>query len=383
MVVTLSMAAGCTKPTGAESLDRLVILDANRRVVTMTPDGGKPTFISNEGDIGFQPTWSPDGTHIAYSYTTPDGDFGMAVADVDTGEVHEAPVPLPVFYLHWSPDSARVGTLRNDMPGGIAFEIVTLGESGLETEHVDSGSSYYFSWSPRGEDIAVHVGADRMDVIHSGDLRPVDDAPGGFQAPQWIDTGIISVGIGSGRPVVTRFDVDGRPDPLVEVTGDTAFQVSPDAARLAVQSSGGPGLAVSQQVADPLRPNRVHTVDLATGEVDEVLDHLVAGFWWSPDGERLLLVDAIGGERPQLVWRIWENEAVTDGPGFQPDPSWFRELLPFIDQYNRSMTPWAPDSTTFAFPGSVDGEAGIWVHDVDSGTTKRVADGTWVAWSPS
>ena len=64
-----------------------------------------------------------------------------------------------------------------------------------------------------------------------------------------------------------------------------------------------------------------------------------------------------------------------------PAPGLLRDLVPFFDQYAQSMTLWSPDGSAFAFPGVVDGEDGIWVQELAGADPRRIAGGSWVAWS--
>jgi hypothetical protein len=59
------------------------------------------------------------------------------------------------------------------------------------------------------------------------------------------------------------------------------------------------------------------------------------------------------------------------------------EYLPFADQYNRSHTWWAPDSSAFVFSGSIDDRSGIWVDVIDDDLGPAlVAAGSIAFWSP-
>jgi hypothetical protein len=47
------------------------------------------------------------------------------------------------------------------------------------------------------------------------------------------------------------------------------------------------------------------------------------------------------------------------------------------------MTLWAPDGRSFAFPGTIGDETGIWVQELDATEPTLVLDGgSVVAWSP-
>ena len=121
-------------------------------------------------------------------------------------------------------------------------------------------------------------------------------------------------------------------------------------------------------------------LDLADGTQHEVTAEPAAGFWWSPDGSRLLV---LGIEDEGLRWRVWDGTSLQDFASFVPSGTFLRDFLPFFDQYARSMTLWAPDGNAFAYPAIDDGgTARIWVQRLDGSEPRPVADGVWAAWSP-
>ena len=368
----------------AGPVDRLVVLDAEGRVVTMTPDGEDRQLVSEDGQIAFQPIWSPDGTRVAYSTTGESP--GVGVADLGAGSVASTGTETPVFYLYWSPAGDRLGTLRNSV-AGLAFEMVTVAGKGLDMSLLDEGAPYYFAWRPDGEAVVVHVGIDRLDLLtpYSEPLeapRPLVVQPGIFSAPQWTPRGILAISVEGRAMLLSLLHESGDAETIAEVAGPAAFGADPAGERVAVQTSVAGDSVSAALVEEPLETNRLHVVDTSTGESVAVTESLVAAFFWSPTGEDLLLLQ-VRQEDQELQWSVWRDGEVTEGPSFLAPVTWVRDFLPFYDQYARSMTLWSPGGGRFAFPGRVGEEEGIWVHDVVAGTTERVSDGTWVAWSHS
>lgn len=83
----------------------------------------------------------------------------------------------------------------------------------------------------------------------------------------------------------------------------------------------------------------------------------------------------------------WKTFSLVDGQvrtlaTFQPTDN-FISILPFFDQYARSLTFWSPDSKHFVYTqaeGASDGS--VWVADLDGGTQPhKVGDGTLAVWS--
>lgn len=386
-IAALVLTGGCTAEADEpEPVDRLVIVDEQGRVVTTAPDGSDSQVISIEEDVAFQPIWSPDGTKVAYASLA---DEGVTVADLEPSDRIHVATEIGPFYMYWSPDGGRIAALRNT-ESGIALEMVTVGADELTTTIVDSGSPYYFSWSPDSDELVVHAGTDRFDFLDtSGNTTPIDVSPGLFLAPHWIDQGIVTSRAHDGVSELVLVSDDGGVQIIAEHPGAVTFAGDPSGHRIAVQPVGGGEQGELIDVArrtgpvldEPLANAQLQVVDLEAGSATTVTDEPVVAFFWSPDGTRLLVLDL--ETRGRLTWSVWSDGDLVEGPTFVPGSTWTETFLPFYDQYARSMTLWAPDSRAFAFPGEIDGEAGIWVHDVESGETTKVADGTWVAWSYS
>jgi hypothetical protein len=383
-VLALALAAACSGGDSAP-VDRLVVVDREGRVVTVEPDGSDLTVLSEEGTSAFQPVWSPDATRIAWGSTS-SSSFALAVADVASGEVSLTEVEANPFYLSWAPVGDRLGLLRND-GSGLAFETATVEEDGVTISTLDTGSSYYFDWRPDGERVASHVGRDRFDFIDlDGEIDEVGVAPGIYQAPQWIDRGILTISGGDDGTAseIVLADEGGDTEVIARTDGLVSFVADPAGERLAVFSllPGGPDAVSAALVQEMLEPNTLSVVDLADGTVTEVTSEPVAVFMWSPDGEKLLVM-GMGSAPGRVRWSVWsEEDGLVEGPDFAPSPHWVEDYMPFHDQYTRSMTLWSPDSGSFAFPGEMDDREGIWRYDVESGENTFVTEGAWVVWSP-
>ena len=389
VITALALIAACTADsdeTEPEPVDRLVILDTDGRVVTTAPDGSGIEVLSAADDVAFQPIWSTDGTKVAYASIVEGG-----VTVVETGSAARTHVTTDVspFYLYWSPDNARIAALRNSA-GGIALEMVTVSGGDLATTVVDTGAPYYLSWSPESDELVVHVGTDRLDVLDvSGEATPLDVPPGLFLAPHWVEPGIVSSRTNGGVNELVLLGGDGEVQAIAVHPGAVTFASDPTGQRIAVQPIGGDSqgdvidaaFQAGPLLDEPLASERLQIIDIEAGAVSTVTDVPAVAFFWGPHGEQLLVLDIESEGR--LSWSVWRDGELTAGPEFTPDGSWTQSFLPFYDQYARSMTLWSPDGNAFAFPGERDGEPGIWVHDVGSGETVKVADGTWVAWSHS
>ncbi len=375
---TTSSTTTTTAAPPVIDVDRLVIIDEEGLVVTMNRDGSSEVVVSADGEIPFQPIWAPDGQSVAYSDRA---NSEFIVADAMGGGELRIEMEAPPFYFSWSPSGGELGSLRNKATGGLIHERFFVGEV-LTVAEVDDGAPYSFSWNPDGSETVAHVGTERLDLVSSdGNAAALGVTPGVFQAPQWTDGGIVVAVVTEAGQQIVRIDGEAF-ETLAEVGGSVFFEVSASERYLAVQSFGGEGDSVSVALTDePVPPNQLLVIDLETGERTVVTDGPSFGFFWSPGGDRLLVMEPEGAPGTFAI-SIWDNGELLEGPTFQASAQWLGEFIPFYDQYARSMSLWAPDGSAYAFIGTYDGDRGIYVADVASGAVNRVAGGTWVAWSP-
>ena len=378
LVGTIFLASCST--AAEESQGRLAVVD-NGNVVVMDPDGGNRIAVTDSPSSGagtafyFQPTWSPDGTLLAFSEISPT--TRLHIASPDDGTASSVAVDTLPFYLSWS-DTNTLATLRN---GANGLRLETTTQESLEdgVTLVDEGAPLYFSWEPGGERLATHIGTDRLELNDGGTLQPLGPTPGDFQAPYWSAAGIVGV-VQDGRDqklMVTT--ADGTSTPLARTLGSTYLVSTQDGSRIAAQVAAGQqdGLSVLYQETPVLPSDQLVVVD-SDGGVTVVTESPVLAFSWSPDGDRLLVLDLVDAGVGR--WQVWSNDTLEEIVRFGLESSFVRDLLPFFDQYAQSVSFWSPDGTAFAVPGSIDGQPGIWVQEIGEPPV-RVSDGTWVAWS--
>lgn len=370
-------AAPSTTTTPVElEVDRLVILGIDGNVYTVDRDGNERIDLTEDADRGksyFQPVWSPDGATVAVSETGPDGS-SMTAIDVETGEALRTAASGVPFYFYWAPDGEKLVYLSGG--GQLTLTLVTPGEAG---EVIASGQPFYFSWAPTSDQLLVHVGETRLEELDlDGTLRPVEDAPGLFQAPSW-----------QGDATLYVRSVDGRQELVLKSTTEVVvasfstasfFSLSPDGSRVAYRVVGGGDDGVISAAFQQTPTDTLLVYDAGTDERWNVTSDRVVAFWWSPDGDKLLYLELAANSG--FAWRVWEDGESTEYGTFLPSPTFVRDFLPFFDQYGLSMTLWSPDSTAFAYPGAAGSEVGIWVQHLDDAEPRFVGDGVFVGWSP-
>ncbi|HWB90027.1 MAG TPA: hypothetical protein VG872_12580 [Acidimicrobiia bacterium] len=385
-VLAVLVLAGCTsqatpsttslapEPTGP---GRLAVVDSEGDIVVMEADGSDPVEVAVAGEeIGLaQPIWSPDGSRLSWAQVSGEGP-AYAISDLE-GEPTVVPLDQFPYYAFWSPAKDRVGTLRNGS-SGVVFEMITL-PSG-EVELVEEDAPFYFSWSPTGERVAAHAGPERLlDLGVGSSDGPAGDTDDGYLAPQWIPDGVLHV---SGGDLVL-VSSDGSSRSLAEVAGLTTFVANRQGTKVAVQSisSGGGQSVALRETAAAVRPNVVTVIDLDSGEFTTAAESPAVGFFWSPDGERLLVL-APDESGAALVASVWGDGGLEQYSAYQPSPIQLRDLFPFFPQYAQSLSFWAADSSAFVLAGAIDGEQGIWVQTLGESAPELVSGGSWAVWSP-
>lgn len=354
---------------------RLAIIEDDGTIAILDPDGSNRVAITEPaGELIYtQPIWSPDSTRIAFGQLSEDG-FALRVEGLGGAERLSIPVSNNPFFMHWSPDSQKIGVLHNGAQG-LDFEMVDVAAGTIDL--LGAGSPFYFSWSEDSDRVAVHVGPNRFEILDlQGNVMSLGETSGGYLAPQWLPQGILHVV--DDQLVFRR---DGEPLVLVDVGEQTMFVANPDASFVALQSLAPRVQTVSMVQEGPMQDNVVAVVDTRSLEVEVVDTEPVVGMWWSPDGRSLLLLTPTS-DGSSVMAKVWtEDDGLVEYVNYVPSALHVRDVFPFFPQYAQSMTFWSPDSSGFALVGEIDGETGIWIQALGGSDPVLVSDGLWAAWS--
>ena len=134
------------------------LLGHGHDIYVMDADGSHVKDLTNEGTLGDQtPAWSPDGTSIAFMRgCTPSDclDPHIAVVGVDGSHLHEITSgPNFDYRPTWSPDGLRIAFERDFPDGTSAIEIASADGTGLR--RVLTSPCYLDpAWSPDGSRIS-------------------------------------------------------------------------------------------------------------------------------------------------------------------------------------------------------------------------------------
>jgi TolB protein len=361
------------------------------------------------------PTWSPNSQHIAF--------VGLSGADTTTAALYSAPsaggAPATVFksttqtpfYLYWSPDNQWIGFLAQT--NSELSLMLGRGDGGADARKLETGSPFYWAWSPDSRALFLHVGGSMRDLTDArlallgrdstSPPQSLKNGPASFEAPHYSPDGskiLYAATIGTSNDALMLADAQGNnAHPIITYTGSIAFAWSPDGKKIASlvtpDDAGLPNLGpVSVSDADGSNRQPLITED-------------ALAFYWSPDSQQIAYstlaqplnnTSSIDGEptgtglaapAPQtsqikLSWRVMSvaNKVTRTVAVFEPTQD-FLQVLPYFDQYARSITFWSPDSQQFVYTQTdANGAPSVWVADI-AGTAppQRIGDGSIAVWS--
>jgi TolB protein len=411
LLSTLERKSGLISYIGTDG-NMYVVDQAGGNLKQLTEDALIP---ENQGDpvLYYQfPTWSRDGSQLAFMGITADSEQAesrLMVANMDDDsvkEVYTSASEHPI-YLNWSPDNANLSFISTTVSGQNMI-LQSVPATGGKRTILDTGSPYYWSWAPDGKVMVVHAGgaaasspehlaflnvaAGATNVTEYG----LDSTPASFQAPAWSPDGsrIAMARLADEKNEIIVTDAAGaNPQTIGTFTEKTAFAWSKDGTRFAYIDG--------EQALDAGTIGPLHIVDMETSE-EKVEEGNIVAFFWSPSGEEIayfILLQAqaeanSSGESgdsaqaaPQQYVLNLHVLNVTSGESrelftYRPTQQ-FLSILPYFDQYHQSTTIWSPDNNNLvlSFMGQ-SGSPGIAVVAASGKLEPRMlAQGYLAFWS--
>ena len=219
--------------------------DDNYEIYVIDIDGSNPINLTDNPARDVFSSWSPDGMKIAFM-STRDDDYEIHIMDADGGN----PTNLTNFdgyddYPSWSPDGTKIAffTYRDGN-----YEIYAMDADGSSQVNLTNNDAVNFSpsWSPDGtqivfgSDIEVAYEIHVMDV-DGGNLINLTMAGGTDDYPSWSPDGtkIACQSDRSGNDEIYVLDVDGgNTIQMTHHPGRDNFPAwSPDGSRIAFDSN--------------------------------------------------------------------------------------------------------------------------------------------------
>ncbi len=400
-------------PTAADepTVNRIVIVNAEGQVETLSPTGQDRRVLTSEGNsVFFQfPAWSPDGRRLAVIGTRLTGGGIYVLPDVvgadnmPENQVYFSADETPI-YLYWSPDNANLAFLANQSRNQMGLKVIA-GDGGSESRLLATGAPFYWDWSDDGRQLLVHSGEDQGAALSLIDVQGETQAgnlatPGAFQAP----------GIAAGGRYWAFAEESEGLSSLVVVDTQTGERRSfePSDSMALSWNPTGDQLAFTNGSADthpfwgPLR-----VLDVAAGQTRLLARQTVLAFFWSPDGRSIAYItlngtiedegiNALAKTRHLAKWARPTQQTqgfltlsvvdVASGQGlrllnFEPTIVFLTQFLPFFDQYALSHSLWSPDSSALVLPVREEDSNVILVVPTAGGQPFHLAEGDVAFWS--
>ena len=398
---------------------RIAIETSDGQIFTVLGDGSNAVPLTNpaEAAINSLPTWSRDANRLAWTTSSSAGSSSwVRSARFDGSDFFEQDVDRVPFGLSWDPSGSQLAAVAaTDNGNEVELGVISLAEGGYTS--VDTGSPFWYSWSPDADGFLVHASGLRLDLVPiDGATQVLEEFPGSFQAPRWLDGAVqliyadeiddqdflVVTGVeGAGRRALVTYD--GYLQFVVSpASGVVALQVIdesrapiPDVITASFQRDEGPPVDLVDRVA------RNELTVIATFGGDPLILHPdpndftprpVIAFYWSPDGATLawlVEIDAGSGdcasETALYEWQFYIGGFVQSGPRFTPTPTFACDYVPFFDQLDQSITFWSPDGTLLTYAGTdqATGERGVFNVSInDPGRPVLIAEGEVGVWSP-
>jgi len=380
------------EPTEVGELDgELLLRNADGHIVVVGPDGTvRNELASGVGRLNSQPTWSNSGDHVAFSSFSSDGST-LEIVRVDDNDVTSAPLQSPAFYLSWSTDDSWVGALR-PITGSIELIIVESATGAVRP--IGAGQPLYFDWQDDENLIAAISETALVSIPALPSREPTQRTTasplGRFQTPSSVDPAetdgadVLLALTRDGGNALVGLSTDGVETGYGRANGPLLVSTNPLDQQIAVLVTGSEPqsqvISFQTEALPELPPGRVSVVDPASGDVKTRDESRIIAIQWSPDGEKLAMLQA---EERTLRWLVATPEGVRSTTSFEPSPEFASAYLPFSDQYNHSSTWWSPDSRALVIAGTIGSDTGIWVDLIDDERDALlVSSGDIAVWSP-
>ena len=153
--------------------------DGTTDIYTMRADGSNPRNLSGSDATGdWGPDWSADGEWIAWNTASAGHIFDLGVIHADGSGRRVVNPGIYIEYPAWSPDGRRIAFMSPG--GGSAYDIYVMNADGTDIRNLTSSADIegWPAWSPDGRQIVYTAQRDDCrtstadDCLTTGDIGP-------------------------------------------------------------------------------------------------------------------------------------------------------------------------------------------------------------------
>ena len=379
--VNLTLREGTNMAAALSPDGRTLIIDVQGSLWTLLAGGGTATRLTDEYLDARQPSWSPDGTRVAFQGYA-DGVWHVYVMNADGSNARAVTAgPYDDREPSWSRDSSRIA-FSSDRSGNYDVFDLEVATGAIRQLTSDPANDYAPAYSPVDGRIAfVTERGDRRGVwavdTATSAATPLAPAAGAVSGVAWTPDGakVIYSVLANNRSSLV---FDGR-----EVTQDedvfpfrpqwlsaSEFIYTADG-KIKRRSTSG-GMATAIEFAAPISftrtPYRPLVRDFDSRAAKPVQG--ITGPVLSPDGTQVAFC-ALGD-----LWLMPIVAPASAGSGGAA-----RRLT--SDRFVEIDPTWSPDGRAIAFSSDRDGSMDLWIRDIAAGTDRKVAtDARKASWAP-
>jgi TolB protein len=307
--------------------------DGNPEIYVMNADGSQQKNLTNNPAYDDHPSWSPDGTKIAFTASRDgNGNLDICVMNADGSEQKNL-TNDPAYDDHpfWSPDGKRIA-FRSFRDGNREIHVMNADGSERKRLTKDPAEDAIPSWSPDGKRIAFHSFRDRRYEIYvmnadGSEQKRLTKDPGYKKFPSWLPDGK-KIAFVSLREIQVMNADGSEQKRLTKDLGINIFpSCSPDGQKIAFVSDKGGTNRIYVVNADGRDTRRLTHSDIGRSK---------SGFpSWSPDGTKIAFTSSRDGNGYPEIYVMnadgSEQKNLTNNPAYDGEPSW----SPFLE--NRTI----------------------------------------------
>ena len=369
-VIEVTLREGTNMAAAVSPDGRSLAVDLQGRLWTLPIEGGAARALTDElGDVR-QPTYSPDGSRIAFqSYR--DGMWHIWSVGVDgAGLTRITHGPFDDREPHYARDGATI-VFASDRGGSYDLWSVELATGELEQLTFDPGNEFTPAWSPDGGSIAFISEQDDSKAVKtltagSQTLNVITELDASASAPAWspdgsqlavnvineLDSRLVIIDVDSGvERTVSDDGEDVFPFRAHWISSSELLYTADGRVRRRSLGGGAPNdielTARVELVRHPYVKKRRDFDDITSKPVRGIVTPAV-----SPDGSAVALV-ALGD-----LWLL-ENGMLT-------------RLTD--DRYAELQPAFSRDGSMLVYASDREGSMDLWIRDMDSGDERRLTD---------